>query len=80
VEFLRTVNDRIRIVRMQDFLSEDRVRETIAQHLGIADAVLLGDIDLAVERFELHLGESLAVVEERTLHAIARMATKEESA
>jgi DNA-binding GntR family transcriptional regulator len=80
VEFLRTVNDRIRIVRMQDFLSEDRIRETIAQHLEIADSILLGDVDLAVERFDVHLGESLAVVEQRTLQAIALMVTKEGSA
>lgn len=77
VEFLRTVNDRIRIVRMQDFLTEDRIRDTIVQHLGIAESVLLGDVDLAVDRFGLHLRESLDVVEQRTLQAIALMASKE---
>jgi DNA-binding GntR family transcriptional regulator len=77
VEFLRTVNDRIRIVRMQDFLSDDRIRETIAQHLGIAESVLVGDLDLAVDRFDLHLRESLEVVEQRTLQAIALMLSKE---
>jgi DNA-binding GntR family transcriptional regulator len=74
VDFLRTVNERIRIVRMHDFLTADRIGETIAQHLGIVDAVLLGDIELAVKRFDDHLTQSLAVVEERTLQAIALMA------
>jgi DNA-binding GntR family transcriptional regulator len=80
VEFLRTVNERIRIVRMQDFLSQDRIEETIAQHLAIAEAVLQGDTELAVRRFDNHLTESLAVVEQRTLRALALMATREEQA
>jgi DNA-binding GntR family transcriptional regulator len=74
VEFLGAVNDRIRIVRMQDFLTADRVSETVEQHLAIVDAVLGGEIELAVTRFDSHLTESLLVVEERTLRAIARMA------
>ena len=78
VEFLRTVNERIRIVRMQDFLSADRIGETIAQHLGIAEAVLVGDTELAVGRFDNHLSESLAVVEQRTVQAIALMVTRED--
>jgi DNA-binding GntR family transcriptional regulator len=80
VEFLRTINDRIRIVRMQDFLTSDRIEETIAQHLQIVDAVLNGDSELAVTRFDDHLSQSLAVVEQRTLQAIAQMAGREADA
>jgi DNA-binding GntR family transcriptional regulator len=78
VELLRIVNERIRIVRMQDFMTADRITETIAQHLDIADAVLRADTELAVTRFDNHLTESLAVVEQRTLQAIALMATRED--
>jgi DNA-binding GntR family transcriptional regulator len=77
VEFLRTVNERIRLVRMQDFLTSDRIRETVTQHLGITEAVLLGETETAVRRFESHLAESLRVVEERTMRAIAMMAHRE---
>ena len=77
VEFLRTVNERIRMVRMQDFLTLDRVEETIAQHLAIVDAVLADNTELAVERFDDHLSQSLAVVEQRTLQAIALMARQD---
>jgi DNA-binding GntR family transcriptional regulator len=80
VEFLRIVNERIRIVRMQDFLSADRITTTIAQHLEICEAVLHGDPEVAVERFDAHLKESLDVVEQRTIQAIAQMAAKEGSA
>jgi DNA-binding GntR family transcriptional regulator len=76
VEMLRVVNERIRIVRMQDFITDDRIEQTVAQHLGIAEAVLVRHIDVAVTRFEEHLGESLAVVEQRTLLAIARMTSR----
>ena len=79
VEYLRTVNERIRIVRMQDFLTEDRIHETIAQHLDISGALLDSDVELAVTRFEAHLRESLEVVEQRTVQAIALMASKEDA-
>jgi DNA-binding GntR family transcriptional regulator len=65
---------------MQDFLTADRIGETIAQHLAIAEAVLAGDTEAAVSRFDNHLTESLGVVEHRTVHAVALMATKEEPA
>jgi len=38
----------------------------VEQHLGIVDAVLDGEIELAVGLFDNHLTESLLVVEERT--------------
>lgn len=77
VDVLRTVNERIRIVRMQDFTTEDRIHETIGQHVGIVEAVLTGSVDTAVARFEEHLAESLQVVEQRTLLAISRMSATE---
>jgi DNA-binding GntR family transcriptional regulator len=68
-DVLRQVNDRIRVVRMQDFLTEGRIEQTIAEHLAIVEAVLAGDIAAA----EAHLDGSVAVVEERVHRAIARM-------
>jgi DNA-binding GntR family transcriptional regulator len=73
VEMLQVVNERIRSVRMHDFLTGERVQRTIVQHLGIVEAVLADDLHLALRRFELHLGESMTVVEERATHALARM-------
>jgi DNA-binding GntR family transcriptional regulator len=74
-DMLRTVNERIRVVRMHDFLSPDRIRRTVDQHLGIVEAVLVGDLSLAETRFQSHLDESIAVVEQRTTQALARMAS-----
>jgi DNA-binding GntR family transcriptional regulator len=75
-EYLRHVNDRIRLVRMQDFLTLDRVQDTIAQHIGIVESVLCGDVADAERRFILHLDESAAVVEQRVIQAVARMLSK----
>ncbi len=74
-DLLRTVNERIRVVRMHDFLNPERIVRTIDQHLGIVEAVLVGDLHLAEARFQTHLDESIAVVEERTTQALARMAS-----
>lgn len=74
-DMLRTVNERIRVVRMHDFLTLDRVQRTVEQHVGIVEAVLVGDLGLAESRFQSHLDESIAVVEQRTNQALARMAS-----
>lgn len=79
VEQLHKVNERIRIVRMQDFLSAERVELTIAQHLGVLDALLDADVDLAERRLVGHFAESLDVVEERAAHTIARMLDRRRS-
>ncbi len=73
VEMLHGVNERIRIVRVHDFLSVERIVTTISQHLGILEALLSGEPQLAVERWRLHLEESLAVVDERSAQACLRM-------
>lgn len=72
-DHLRQVNERIRIVRMQDFLSADRVVRTIEEHLGIVAAVLDGDLAEAERRFVDHLDRSKAVVSVHVDRAIVRM-------
>lgn len=72
-DHLQAVNERIRVVRMHDFLSPERIERTIEQHVRVVDAVLAGDIDGAEVRLVENFSESLAVVEERAAFAIARM-------
>jgi DNA-binding GntR family transcriptional regulator len=72
---LRLLNDRIRIVRMQDFMVEGRIEATIAEHLGILDAVLSGDVDLAEALLAEHIQLSESVVADRVRRAVTRMAT-----
>jgi DNA-binding GntR family transcriptional regulator len=76
VGLLHDVNERIRLIRMHDFLTEERIATTISQHLGIVEAVLAGDLLRSRQLFEAHLGESVAVVESRATRALARMATE----
>jgi DNA-binding GntR family transcriptional regulator len=75
VGFLRQVNDRIRQVRMYDFLSLQRIEATIAEHLSIVELVLSGDVLGAELAFSQHLGDSMSFVEERVRTAIVRMLT-----
>lgn len=74
VDILRQINERIRIVRMQDFLVPERVGRTIPEHVALIDAVLAGDIVEAEGQLVTHIDSSAAVVEERVTKAIARMA------
>ena len=72
-DLLRQVNERIRIVRTTDFLTADRITQTIDEHLAIVEAVLAGHLAIAQARFVSHLDRSVAVVEERVSRAVARM-------
>ena len=76
-EMLRRVNERIRAVRMRDFVTLERMSRTIAEHLSITDAVIKGDIEGACEAFEHHLGKSLEVVEQRVAQAVLAMAVEQ---
>ncbi|RHW27042.1 GntR family transcriptional regulator [Nocardioides immobilis] len=69
-ETLESVNGRIRAVRTYDFLTEDRITSSIAEHLGIVEALLDDDIALSVDRLRDHIGASLEVVEQRAAEAI----------
>lgn len=73
VRALTAVNARIRHVRMYDFMVNNRVEVTIAEHLAILDAVLAPDLPLAYELLHRHIGESLEVVLERVTRAIVAM-------
>ena len=75
VDLLRSVNARIRVVRIHDFLTDDRIQRTIDEHLRLLGAVMDGDPEHAERIFRAHLAESRKVAEERALRAIARMAT-----
>jgi DNA-binding GntR family transcriptional regulator len=72
-DLLLLVNERIRVVRMHDFLSVDRIVITIAEHLSIVDALLQHDRQLAQRRLNRHLAVSRKVVEQRAAIALSRM-------
>ncbi|SFK17851.1 GntR family transcriptional regulator [Cellulomonas sp. KH9] len=71
---LVTVNQKIRAVRMHDFVEDERVTATIEEHLEILDLVLAERLAEALTALHRHVGESLEVVMERASHAMARMA------
>ena len=74
-EMLQQVNERIRVVRMQDFLTVERIEQTIEEHLAVVEAVLDGDLVQAELVFTEHVERSIEVVAERVERAIARMIT-----
>ena len=73
-EALRTVNGRIRLVRMYDYLTRDRVRATITEHLSILDHVLAGRLAEGLRTLHQHVGDSLDVVEGRAERALTARA------
>ena len=72
VEDLRRVCERIRPVRTHDFVLPGRIEATIAQHLGILDAVLAAE-PTAEEILDRHISESQAFVEAAVGSVLERM-------
>jgi DNA-binding GntR family transcriptional regulator len=70
---LRDINSRIRILRIHDFTSDDRIATTIVEHLEIVETVLSGDADAAAAFMRAHVQRSALVVRERVGEALARM-------
>ena len=73
VDQLRLLNDRIRVVRMQDFMVDGRIQTTIAEHLTILDSLIAGRCDDAERLLSEHIGASISVVEDRVRRAVSRM-------
>lgn len=71
---LVAVNQKIRRVRMYDFLSEDRVQATIAEHIDIVELAIAGKLDEAYVALYEHIGASMDVVLERAKRALTQMA------
>jgi DNA-binding GntR family transcriptional regulator len=72
-EVLASVNERIRIVRIHDFLTEERIRMTVEEHVGIIDGLLEGTVEQTVARLEAHIDESARVASERAWNSMVRM-------
>lgn len=76
-QLLESVNMRIRTVRIFDFLTADRIRTSIDEHLAILDALLADNIGLAAQLLREHIGASLEIVEQRAAEAIRERALRE---
>ena len=77
VDALRSVNAKIRPVRMFDYLTPDRMQATVAEHIEIAQLVLDDRLDTAHAALKAHIDESRKVVMARAEQAmsLARMAS-----
>jgi DNA-binding GntR family transcriptional regulator len=71
VDALASVNAKVRPVRMFDYLTPDRMRATVDEHIEVAELVLDGHLQRAHDALLAHIDESRAVVIERAQQALA---------
>ncbi|KHO18153.1 GntR family transcriptional regulator [Mycolicibacterium setense] len=74
VATLDNVNRRIRLIRMYDFVTEERVSATVDEHLEIVDLLLDDQLDAGRTALHEHVGASFEVVERRALRALSARA------
>ena len=72
---LGDINDRIRVLRIHDFVTVTRVEATIREHVEILSALLARDAETAVRLLRGNIEHSAAVVEQRVGEALERMFT-----
>ena len=70
---LADLNDRIRVLRIYDFTTDDRIGATIAEHLEIIGCVVARDADAAAAFMRAYVQRSALVVRERVGTALTRM-------
>lgn len=76
VDALEGVNNRIRAVRMYDYVTEDRITATIQEHLAIGDLLVAGQVEAAKKALGEHIGDSMDTVMARATRAITNMVTR----
>jgi DNA-binding GntR family transcriptional regulator len=75
--YLRDINERIRVIRVHDFTTVDRIVTTIEEHLEILEALRSGRRDAAAALMRVHIERSADVVERRVGELLARMFEEE---
>jgi DNA-binding GntR family transcriptional regulator len=75
--YIRDINERIRVLRIHDFTTFDRIVTTVHEHAEIADAAWSGRADAAAALMRVHVERSAAVVEQRVGELLARMFEEE---
>jgi DNA-binding GntR family transcriptional regulator len=75
--YLRDINERIRVIRVHDFTTVDRIVTTIEEHLEILEALRSGRSDAAAALMRVHIERSAGVVEARVGELLTRMFEEE---
>lgn len=75
--YLHDINERIRVIRIHDFTTVDRIVTTIEEHLEILDALRSGKTDAAAALMRVHIERSAEVVERRVGELLTRMFEEE---
>jgi DNA-binding GntR family transcriptional regulator len=71
VATLDNINRRIRLIRMYDFVTAERVTATIVEHLEIVDLLLHDELEAGRKALHEHVGASFEVVERRAIRALS---------
>ena len=75
--YIRDINERIRLIRIHDFTTPDRIEATIEEHLEILETIRARRADAAAALMRVHIERSAEVVERRVGELLARMFEEE---
>lgn len=71
-DLLRSINERIRIVRIVDFHHPERLKTTYREHIEIIKAIVRGDGEGAAKAMETHIGGSKEHIKDNLMQALLK--------
>lgn len=72
IQQIRSIDERLHFIRLNDITSTERLRKTCEQHLRILDCIKEKDIDCAREALQLNIEDGRNNVEHAIKEALAR--------
>jgi len=73
LEYLRSINEHIRIIRVNDFGTPKRISDTCEQHLALLDAIAHGRSGEAIGHLQHHIRESQSLVRQAAERAMSKL-------
>ncbi len=73
LQYLRSINEHIRIIRVNDFSSPERIADTYKQHLALLHSIKQKDVEGAAHHLRKHIQESQSLVRQAAEQALSKL-------
>lgn len=73
LEYLRTINEHIRIIRINDFGTPKRISDTCDEHLALLHSIAQRQVEDAIRHLQHHIRQSQSLVRESAERALSKL-------
>ncbi|CAN5801810.1 GntR family transcriptional regulator [soil metagenome] len=73
LEYLRSINEHIRIIRVNDFGTSKRISDTCEEHLALLHSIRQKQVEDAIHHLQFHIRQSQSMVREAAERALSKL-------